>query len=129
MGILGSIHFLFNTQSFRPGSEKPSASLGALGSLPAWASARPKKPSSGFLSQASAGTCLESLEFRGQNSLFMVCSWSTSIGVKVLFQGMKWANTGSNTTMEANSRVLNRVGVGESLLVGQRFLLESALQS
>lgn len=59
----------------------------------------------------------------------MDCSCSTSIGMKVGFQGKKWANTGSNTTLKATSRVLNRVGDGESLLVGQRFLLESALES
>lgn len=101
--------------------------LGAPDSLPAWASVRPKKQPCAFLSQASAGACLPawSLEFRGQNSLFMGCS-STSIGVKVGFQGEKWVNTGSNTTVEATSRVLNG---RSSVLTGRTEILELALES
>lgn len=111
MGILGSILSLFNSQSFRPGSEKPSAGAECPGQSPCLGLCQAQEAALCFFESSQCWNlpaCLPGVfEFRGQNFLFMGCSCSRSIGVKVGFQGEKWVNTGSNTRVKATSRVLN----------------------
>lgn len=58
MGILGPIHSIFNSQSFRPGSEKPSVRPGCPGQSPCLGLCQAQEAVFCFLSQASTGACL-----------------------------------------------------------------------
>lgn len=89
MGILGCIHSLFNSQSFKPGSEKPSARPGCPGQSPCLGLCQAQEAVFSFLSLASVGACPAAWGLGDERSELSATDYScsTSICEKVRFQG------------------------------------------